>query len=143
MDKLHPVDQSLNEQLEEALQRVKSSCSEATSGPVLVSGGGVQKPRDRKEARSKRKLGKVGKRVGLKRQKVELVSKTEEAKEEEDPLDYYYKTKAMKEAKKAKEKREPDEGGVEEEEDGDGKRAINYQVCFKKHLCVCLLPCGY
>ena len=85
----------------------------------------------------------------LKKLKVEPASKRDATVgdgEEEDPLDYYYKVKAMKERKKVAKlvRSAPDIGECEEQDEvTDGKRAINYQV--RVRLCsggvVCMWVC--
>eukprot|EP00731_Ephydatia_muelleri_P015339 Em0008g1059a len=151
MDKLHPMDESLNDQLEEALRRLMG-------GDAMASGERVLKPqgtRGGKEARSKkRKLAECEARgvgvakgttptSGLRMQKVKPASKrvltAGDKGEEEDPLDYYYEVKAMKEEKKmeakAKRVRMADvEESEEQDEVTDGKRAINYQIAKNKGL---------
>lgn len=147
MDNLHSVDESLENQLAEALRCVTSN--DNNYGP-LRDQQKLQAAIGQKEVKSKkRKLAKeegqdgvgvansMALASGRKKQKVVPSDKQVimDDKDSEDPLDYYYKVKAMKEAKKqAKLVRFSDSGGEDSEEENDGKRAINYQIAKNKGL---------
>ena len=153
MDKLHPVDESLSEQLEEALLCVEK---EPTSVPLQLTRGQEVRRSKRKLVKDgeeeeeegentaapslkKQKAGnkdavmgkagnkevrqKAGSKVVEKEVREKAGRKVVKEEDSEDPLDYYNKIRTMKEAKKTAARERHAGGGGDEEESDDGEDA--------------------